>query len=448
MNVRDLSTGLALDDLGPAMHDFIVDLFPICRSITGAGLRDTLDRIGKVVPLELTEVPTGTRVFDWTVPREWNIRDAWVADATGRRVIDFRQSNLHVVNYSVPVRRRLALDELLPHLHSLPEHPAWIPYRTSYYAEDWGFCLTDNARQQLRPGEYEVVIDATLEDGSMTYGECVLAGEAADEVLISSHVCHPSLANDNLSGVVVAAFLASLLATVDHRLTYRFLFAPGTIGAIAWLALNERRVDRIGAGLVLACVGDDGPVVYKRTRRGDAVLDRAAAHVLTTRNAHDEIVAFTPYGNDERQFCSPGFDLPVGSITRSGHDRSVRHHTSADDLAGVFPDALADTLSVCLEILGVLENDATFLSLSQKGEPQLGRRGLYRDFGGRADQPALESALLWVMSGGDGRQTLLDVAERSSLPFRVVDDAARALETAGLVQRGSGNRLDKRIEDL
>ena len=428
------------------MYEFMADVFPICRSITGAGLRETLDRIGKIVPLELTEVPTGTPVFDWIVPREWNIRDAWVADANGERVIDFQQSNLHVVNYSIPVRRRLSLEELRPHLHSLPDHPDWVPYRTSYYADNWGFCLSARALERLESGEYQAVIDATLEDGTMTYGECVLPGQSREEVLISSHVCHPSLANDNLSAVAVATFLARLLSTVQHRLTYRFLFAPGTIGAIAWLAANDTRLDQFGAGLVLACVGDDGPVVYKRSRRGDTTIDRAAAHVLAARGGADQVVAFSPYGNDERQFCSPGFDLPVGAITRSGHDRSVRHHTSADDLASISPDALADTLAVCLDIMRVLDDDATVVSLSQKGEPQLGRRGLFRAFGGRTEQAALESALLWVLSCGDGRHTVLDVAERSGLAFAVVDEAARALEDVELIRRTAPTRLDRRTQ--
>jgi aminopeptidase-like protein len=435
VRVADLTRSGVPDDFGACMYDLMGELFPICRSITGDGLRETLQRIAKVVPLELTEVPTGTPAFDWTVPREWNIRDAWVADEHGHRVIDFRRSNLHVLNYSVPIRTRLSLEELRPHLHTMPDHPSWVPYRTSYYADNWGFCLSDEDLRRLPDGQYEAVIDSTLEDGSLTYGECVLPGASPDEVLISSHACHPSLANDNLSAVVVAAGLASLLATVEHRFTYRFLFAPGTIGAIVWLSRNEAVLDRIRAGLVLACVGDDGPVVYKRSRRGNAMIDRAAAHVLLARGRQDEVVEFSPYGNDERQFCSPGFDLPVGAITRSGHDRNERHHTSADDLVSISPDALADTVTTCLDIVRVLEDDATPVSLNPKGEPHLGRRGLYRAFGGRADQAALESALLWVMSCGDGEHTLLDVAERSGLPFDVVDEAARALEDVQLVRR-------------
>jgi aminopeptidase-like protein len=427
-----------LDEIGREIHAFMGELFPVCRSITGDGLRETLRRVGQVIPVTLTEVPSGTRVFDWTVPREWNVRDAWVANAQGERVIDFRASNLHVVNYSVPVRKKLSLEELKPHLHTLPDHPAWVPYRTSYYAENWGFCLSHEALQRLPAGEYEAVIDATLQDGSLTYAECVLPGESSDEILISGHACHPSLANDNLSGVALGAFLARTLARAGkRRFTYRFLFAPGTIGAITWLARNEGQVGRVRAGLVLACVGDPGGVIYKRSRRGDAAIDRAAAHVVKTRGGGGQVIDFSPYGNDERQFCSPGFDLPVGALTRSGHGRFDQHHTSADDLSFVRPEALADSLSVCLSILRVLEDDAALQSLNPKCEPQLGRRGLYRAFGGRADQASLESALLWVMSMGDGAHSTLDVAERSGLPFEVVDEAARALEAQGLIQRKS-----------
>jgi aminopeptidase-like protein len=295
-----------------AMHRLVADLYPLCRSITGDGLRDTLRGVGRILPLTLREVPSGTRVFDWTVPPEWNIRDARVKSSRGARVIDFRRSNLHVVGYSVPVRARLSLAELKPHLHTLPDHPDWIPYRTSYYEEGWGFCLSHRELGALPEDEYEVCIDSSLEPGHLTYGECVLPGTTAEEVLISCHVCHPSLCNDNLSGVVVAAFLGRALAARPHRYTYRFLFIPGTIGSITWLAHNEARVERIRHGLVLSCLGDVGRPTYKKSRRGDAEVDRVVHHVLAARGGAHAIVDFTPCGYDERLFCSPGFDLPVG----------------------------------------------------------------------------------------------------------------------------------------
>jgi aminopeptidase-like protein len=420
---------------GAEMVSLMQELFPICRSITGDGLRQSLRTIGELLPLDVTEVPSGTAVLDWVVPPEWNIRAGWLTDPSGQRVVDFDRSNLSVLNYSVPVHQTLTLEELRPHLHSLPDHPSWVPYRTSYYNEDWGFCLPDDVLRTLPPGHYEAVIDSSLEAGSLTYGECVLPGSSSEEILISGHICHPSLANDNLSGVVVAAFLAKALAARERRYTYRFLFAPGTIGAIAWLAHNEASIGRIRGGLVLACVGDEGEIVYKRSRQGDSSIDRAAEHVLKTGEGAHSVVDFSPYGNDERQFCSPGFNLPIGSITRSNYERAERHHTSADDIASISPEALAETLRVCLTILEVLEADDTFVNLSPKGEPQLGRRGLYRTFGGRADRPQLEAALLWLLSFADGRNSLLDIAVRAELPFAPVREAALLLEEAELLGR-------------
>lgn len=419
---------------GREMHALIARLFPICRSITGDGVRETLRRISEVVPLEIREVPSGTPVFDWTVPKEWNIRDAWIKDPAGRKIVDFRQSNLHVVGYSAPLRRRMPLSELQGHLHSLPEHPDWIPYRTAYYADTWGFCLSHRVRAALPEGEYEVCVDARLEDGALTYGECLLPGERADEILISCHVCHPSLANDNLSGIAVAAFLARHLKDTARRFTIRFLFIPGTIGSITWLALNETAAARIRHGLVLACVGDAGAFTYKRSRQGNAVVDRAVAHALRHRAGSGRIVDFSPYGYDERQFNSPGFNLPVGGLMRSMYGTFPEYHTSADNLDFVRPEALADSLALLLDIYDILENDRRFRNLNPKGEPQLGRRGLYDWLGGRNDADAAQMALLWVLNLGDGEHSLLDIAERAGLPFDAVRDAAEALVQKGLLK--------------
>jgi aminopeptidase-like protein len=423
---------------GQAMYELMADLFPLCRSITGPGLRDTLARIGKIVPLELTEVPSGTQVFDWTIPPEWTVRDAWVADAHGDRVIDFARSNLHVVNYSSPIERRLTLDELRPHLHTIPDHPTWVPYRTSYYAPSWGFCLSQEALDALPDGEYEAVIDATLADGSLTYGECILAGATHEEILVSSHVCHPSLANDNLSGIAVATRLARLLGEARPRYSYRFLFAPGTIGSITWLARNEDRLDRVRHGLVLACVGDPGGFTYKRSRGGDAEIDRVVAHVLGRSGRPHRVVDFSPYGYDERQYCSPGFDLPVGCLSRTPYAAYPEYHTSADDLDLVGPTQLQESLEVCREVVQVLEANRRYVNLSPKGEPQLGRRGLYGQIGGRSDAEERQMAMLWVLNLSDGDHSLLDVAERSGLPFALVADVAGPLEEAGLLSRTAG----------
>ena len=420
--------------LGREMHELVAELYPVCRSITGDGLRATLRRLQRVAPLEIREVPTGTRVLDWTIPREWNVRDAWVADASGRRVIDFRASNLHLVNYSVPVRVRLPLSELRPRLHALPEHPDWIPYRTSYYKEDWGFCLSQRALDALPDGEYEAVVDSTLEDGSLSYGELLLPGREAGEVLLSAHACHPSLANDNLSGLALTATIARLLAGVERRWSYRFLFVPGTIGSIAWLAANPDARQRVRHGLVVACVGDAGSIHYKRSRRGNAEIDRAAEHVVARATPPGSVHDFSPYGYDERQYGSPGFDLPVGSLTRTPHGQYPEYHTSADEPAFVRAESLADSLAAYLDVIAILEGNARYRNLQPYGEPQLGRRGLYGAMGGYADPGRLQMAMLWVLNQSDGGPTLLDVAERSNLPFEVIRAAADALLQNGLLE--------------
>jgi aminopeptidase-like protein len=424
------------------MHDFLVELFPICRSITGDGLRSTLRAIGRHVPLEWHEVPTGTRVLDWTIPNEWNIRDAWLKDPAGRTIAAFRDSNLHVVNYSAPIHRRLTLAELRPHLFSLPDRPDWIPYRTTYYDENWGFCLKHRDVEQLVEGDYEVFIDSTLEPGSLSYAECVLPGTLAAEVLIACHVCHPSMANDSLSGVVLTTFLAAAVAKRTRRYTYRFLFAPATIGSIAWLARQGALVDRVEHGLVLTCVGDPGPFTYKRSRRGDAEIDHAVPQVLRDRHVEHRVVEFSPYGGDERQFCSPGYDLAVGALTRTPYGEYSQYHTSADTPTLVSPDALAESLDLCLGVIDVLETNRRYMNLRPHGEPQLGRRGLFRAISGNVDAFSQEFPLLWVLNLADGRHTLLDVAERSGLPFERLREAAQVLSEHELVEEIPDGRLD------
>lgn len=431
--LADFRRNADLASLGRDMYALAGELYPICRSITGEGLRQTLRILQGHAPLTIQEVASGAAVLDWTVPREWNIRDAYVANARGERVIDFRKSNLHVVNYSVPVRKTMPLSELRGRLHTLPDRPDWIPYRTSYYKEDWGFCLAHRELERLAEGTYEIVIDSTLEDGSLSYGELYLPGETSDEVLLSCHACHPSLANDNLSGLALVAFLARALAGVRRRYSYRFLFVPGTIGSIAWLSRNEDAVARIRHGLVVACVGDAGPLTYKKSRRGDAETDRAAAHVLRHSGRPHGVLEFSPYGYDERQYGSPGFDLPVGSLTRTPHGRYPEYHTSADDLSLVRPESLADSLGAYLAVLAVLEGNGRYRNTHPKGEPQLGRRGLYGTMGGFADPGQLQMAMLWVLNQSDGGPSLLDVAERSELPFDVVRDAADRLLEHGLL---------------
>ncbi len=420
--------------IGLELYDRIRRLYPICRSITGNGVRETLRLISSELDLQVREVATGTAVFDWTIPKEWNIRDAYIKNRAGERVVDFHASNLHVVNYSVPVRAQLTLTELRPHLFSIPEHPDWIPYKTSYYNETWGFCLSERQLQSLADDVYDVCIDSTLEPGHLTFGEFCLPGRDVDEVLVSCHVCHPSLCNDNLSGVSVAVTLAKLLQAEPRRYTYRFVFIPGTIGAITWLALNEPRASIIKHGLVLSNLGDRGPLTYKRSRQGDAEIDRAAMQVLES-HAPSQVEAFSPYGYDERQYCSPGFDLPVGVLSRTPWGRFPEYHTSADNLDLVDSAALADSLATCAEIIEILEGNGVFLNRNPKCEPQLGRRGLYAKMGGHsADRQAREASLLWVLNLSDGSHTLLDIAKRARLPFGIVCGAAMALVEHGLLE--------------
>jgi aminopeptidase-like protein len=436
----DLTTSRSHDltSVGEDIYALAAEIYPICRSITGDGVRATLRALGRHIDIEVHEVPTGTRAFDWTVPREWNIRDAYVKDAAGRKVIDLARSNLHVMSYSTPVRARMSLAELRPHLHSLPQQPDLIPYRTSYYSEAWGFCIAHRQLEALEEGTYEVVIDSALKGGFLTYGEHLHRGETEDEVLLSAHICHPSLANDNCSGLALLTHLARRLAGRRTRYSYRFLFAPGSIGALAWLSRNEDRVHRIRHGLVLSCVGDGGAPTYKRSRRGNAEIDRAMAHVLKhlakRSGCRPAVVDFSPYGYDERQYCSPGFDLPVGLFQRSMFGTFPEYHTSADNLAFIAPEHLETSYRMVAEAIAVLEDDRTLRNTSPKGEPQLGRRGLYGAIGGDKDAAAGNMAMLWVLNLADGRHTLLDIAERADLPFATVRDAADALLRHGLLQ--------------
>ena len=427
MNITDIKIALNLNEVTQEMYQFISELYPICRSITGNGFRETLHRIKKHIELTIHEVPSGTPVFDWTIPKEWNIRDAYVKNLKGERIIDFNKSNLHVVNYSVPVHKKMPLKELKEHLFTLPDYPDWIPYRTSYYKEIWGFCLSHKQFLELQDEEYEVCIDADLEDGHLTYGEYYLRGEKPDEVLISCHTCHPSLCNDNLSGVALAAFLAKYLSGLKLEYSYRFIFIPGTIGSITWLCLNEAKVSRIKHGLVVTCMGDPGKSTYKKSRRGDAEIDRAVIHVLKHSGKDYEITEFSPYGYDERQFCSPGFNLPVGCLMRTPNGRYPEYHTSADNLDLVQPQYLADSFSKCLSVLQVLENNKKYLNQNPKCEPQLGKRGLYGAIGGQTNAKLSELAMLWVLNLSDGNHTLLDISDRSGLEFDVIKKAADTL---------------------
>jgi aminopeptidase-like protein len=436
---RNFGEQFVTADVGQSIFGLAARLYPICRSITGDGVRETLREVGRYINLDVHEVPSGTAVFDWVIPREWNIRDAYIKDGRGKKIVDFARSNLHVVSYSTPVRRFLSLDELKKHLYTLPEQPDLIPYRTSYYADSWGFCLPHRLLESLQDDTYEVLIDSALEDGFLTYGEYLHGGETEDEVLLSAHVCHPSLANDNCSGIALLAHLAQRIVSLRTRYSYRFLFAPGTIGAITWLSRNEHRARLIKHGLVISMVGDGGGPTYKKSRRSNAQIDRAVAHTLRHSRCDYSIEDFAPYGYDERQYCSPGFDLPVGLFQRSKFGTIPEYHTSADNLAFIDAGHLALSYRLIAAALDVIENDGTFLNIMPRCEPQLGRRGLYNAIGGQKQAETANMALLWVLNLSDGAHSLLDIAERANLPFDIVYRTTQLLRRHGLVKSRDAN---------
>lgn len=428
-----IAAALGSPAIGDAIYALAAEIYPICRSITGQGVRDTLAILQEHAPLKQHEVPTGAPVLDWTVPKEWVIRDAWIKNATGERVVDFRKHNLHVLNYSAPIRAKLPLAKLKQNIFTLPDQPDLIPYRTSYYDERWGFCMSQRALDALPEGDYDVCVDSELKDGALTYGEFVHQGASDEEVLLSVHTCHPSLANDNCSGMALLALLAGRMEGVKTRYTYRFLFAPGTIGAITWLALNREAAKRIKHGLVMSCVGDRGGFTYKRTKRGNARIDRVMTRVLKGRDAN--VIDFFPYGYDERQYNSPGFDLDVGLFQRTQFATFPEYHTSGDNLDFIDAAALAESYRVVIAAIEALESERRYLNTAPHGEPQLGRRGLYAAIGGDKESYAKSMAMLWVLNLSDGGHSLEDIAERAGVELRVIEATARLLEEAGLLKR-------------
>jgi aminopeptidase-like protein len=431
-----MSTSAAPAATGADLHGLAARLFPIARSLTGPGVRETLGVLEEVAgtPMERHRWASGEQVFDWTIPDEWAIRAAWVRDPSGAKVVDFADSNLHVLGYSEPVRRRVSLEELQRHLHSIPELPQAIPYVTSYYRRRWGFCLQHERRERLVPGEYDVCVDADLGPGHVEVGEVTLPGALPDEVLFSTYVCHPSLANNELSGPVIAAHLARALRDRPRRFTYRILFLPETIGSIAYLhRFGDRLRERLRAGYVITYAGDPGPFTYKRSRRGDSLADRAAEHVLRASGAPHEVVDFFPTGSDERQFCSPGFNLPVGSLMRTMYGRYPEYHTSLDDLSFVTPDALGGTLEMYLAIVDALEANETLATTVPHCEPQLGKRGLYPTLGGPREIEQGVSDMMWLLNLCDGTTDLLAVAERAGRPVAALAPVAARLKDGGLL---------------
>jgi aminopeptidase-like protein len=413
-------------DVGRTAHALATRLYPICRSLMGEGVRQTLRLLQEVVPLTIHEVPTGTQAYDWVVPDEWNIRDAYVLDGAGRRVIDFKASNLHVIGYSSPIDAVVSREELLRHVRTNPARPDWTPYHHTYYRDSWGFCAPHKLLQELTEPQYRVRIDSSLQPGSLSYGELFLPGTEPGEILISTHTCHPSLANDNLSGITVAALLARDLARTPRRLGVRFLFLPATLGPLVWLSRNESIAANVQAGFVLAVCGDPGEPTYVRSRRGNADVDRTIAHLFQHYSPNGTLRDFAPTGYDQRQYCSPGFDLPMGGFMRTPNGEYAQYHTEADNLDLLTPEALGDTWRLVRMAIDVLDADRRYVNLSPKGEPRLGPRGLFAD--------AERLGILWLLNLSDGKHSLLDIAERSRMPFWSLREGAYRLEQSGLLR--------------
>jgi aminopeptidase-like protein len=442
--------------------DLLRRLFPICRSITGDGLRETLNALCEYTPFDLHEVPSGTACYDWIVPDEWNVRDAYVADSKGRRVIDFQANNIHLVNYSIPFEGTLTFDELAPHLSTLPDLPGAIPYRTSYYNRNWGFCLTHKQFQKLdRREKYHVVVDTTLAPGSLTYGEALIPGTSGQEFLISTYVCHPSLGNDNLSGVVLWALLLHELRKRPLRHSYRFVIAPETIGALAYIAANENAVRALAGGFVATTVAGPGRFGYKRTWRGDHVIDRAVRQTFRELNLEYVEYPFNVNGSDERQYSTPGLRVPVGTICKDKYYEYACYHTSLDNLDFISAANLVATLKLYILAIEKLEQNRTYRSLNPYGEPMLGKRGLYPKLGGAIKQKAADAstahaerryrvedgnilygneldAIRWLMFYADGQTPLLDIAEKTGLPMRQLSEVAEKLAAGELLEAVDG----------
>lgn len=431
-----LTQTLYREGIGQDIWNFANDIFPICRSISGNGVRETLGHVRRLADLEIHEVPSGSQAFDWTIAPEWNIRDAWIKDPSGKKIIDFKVHNLHVLNYSTPINGKFQLSELKKHIYTMPDQPTLIPYRTSYYNMNWGFCMSHDQLMSLPDGEYEAFIDSDHNPkGSLTYGEMFIQGESDEIFLFSAHCCHPSLANDNCSGIAVNAHLAQALSSMKGktRYSYQFVFAPGTIGSITWLSRNVEKAKHIKHGLILSCVGDPGGPTYKKSQRGDAMIDRAVEQVFRETEPDPNILDFWPYGYDERQYCSPAFNLPVGLMLRSKFGEFTEYHTSGDNMDFIKPEYLEKSYKHTLEIIDIIENDYKVTNLAPTCEPNLGKRGLYGAIGG--DKKAYDANLpvFWVLNQGDGTRSLLDITQRAKLPYEHIHAAARVLSENDLL---------------
>ncbi len=422
--------------MGDRLMELCRELYPLHRSLTGEGVRATLRRLARIAPIEIQSLPSGWPILDWTVPREWHVEEAYIRSPHGERIADVQTHTLHLVGYSAPFEGTVDRTELDRHLHSLPEHPDWIPYRTSYWRETWGFCVPHRVRASLPEGRYQVVVRTRLDpSGVMNWGELVLPGRSAHEILITTHICHPSMANDNCSGMAVAAYLAAEWARrADTQHTVRFLFLPGTVGAIAWLALHRAVVPRIRHVLVITGLGDPGPLTLKHSRTGDREVDRVPRRIAAQLALALQTRPFSPYGYDERQFASPGFALPTIVLSRTPFGEYPEYHTSADNLDFIRADALNESYQFVLRVLTALDATRHPVNVMPFGEPQLGRRGLYEAIGGHSHTREDQLAMLWVLNQADGDHSVDDIVEQSGLPRERIERALAALEQQGLIR--------------
>jgi aminopeptidase-like protein len=405
--------------LGVQIHELAKRLWGINRSITGAGVRETLSVLKESLPdLTINEVPTGTSVFDWTIPKEWKVNDAYIITPNGDKICSFKENNLHLVGYSTPIHTKLSLSELQNNLHSLPDQPTAIPYITSYYKERWGFCLTQQQRDSLEDGEYEVFIDSKLFDGSLTYGELLIKGKTDREIFISTYICHPSMANNELSGPTVTAFIAKwLLSWANNRYSYRFVFIPETIGSITYLSRNKDYLKaNVFAGFNVTCIGDNRDYSYLPSRNGETISDTVAKHVLKYICPTYKSYKWTDRGSDERQYCSPGIDLPIASIMRTKYGKYDEYHTSLDDLITVVtPEGLDGGYIALKSAIEALEANR-YPKINVFGEPQLGKRGLYPTLSTKTQ--AVEVRLMMdLITWSDGSNSMLEIAELCDVPI-------------------------------
>lgn len=421
-----------------SLEKYFDRLWPLNRSLTGNANRETLGILSEIIDLKISEIPSGTECFDWKVPPEWNVKEAWIKDGSGKIIVDFRKNNLHLLGYSTGFSGKMELKLLKEHLYSLPAQPDVIPYLTSYYKRKWGFCITYRQLKELSEDTYEVFIDADLnENGSMTIAEAVIKGETEEEVLLSTYICHPSMANNELSGPLVTAFIFNELKKSGRKkYTYRFLFLPETIGAVYYLSVNgEELKKKLIAGYVVTCAGDRGNFTYKRSRNGNSAADRAAEIMLKQKEKEYIIEDFFPTGSDERQYCSPGYDLPVGSLMRTRYGKYNEYHTSADNKEFISFERMEDTVRMYLDIINVIEKNAYYKNLKPYCEPQLGKYGLYPEIGSDKDTAETVSSLMWALNLSDGMNDLITISEKSGTEFEKIAEACEILEKKGILEK-------------